>query len=133
MITVSMMLFLSSTPAILAFIPVSSTKFSTMKRSSFILPPAVATSMDTKNYASFLNTLKMAGDADSDETKKSGAIYDDEVEDYNPNPLSNTMRDRLLAEASSGLDSNKSNTNVILYICVGVAILVAVGAQGILF
>jgi len=43
------------------------------------------------------------------------------------------MRARLLAEASTGLDSEKPQTNVILYISVVVAILVALGGQGILF
>jgi len=43
------------------------------------------------------------------------------------------MRDRLLKEASTGLDSEKPQTNVILYISIAVALLVAVGGQGILF
>ena len=43
------------------------------------------------------------------------------------------MRERLLAEASSGLDSEKKQTNVILYISVAVAILVASGGSGILY
>jgi len=60
------------------------------------------------------------------------ALYDDQVVDKKP-VLSDSMRDRLRREASSGLDSEKPQTNVILYISVAVAILVAVGAQGILF
>jgi hypothetical protein len=43
------------------------------------------------------------------------------------------MRDRLIREASTGLDSEKKQTNVILYICVGVAVLVALGGSGILY
>eukprot|EP00588_Corethron_pennatum_P009534 CAMPEP_0194268938 /NCGR_PEP_ID=MMETSP0169-20130528/3197_1 /TAXON_ID=218684 /ORGANISM="Corethron pennatum, Strain L29A3" /LENGTH=120 /DNA_ID=CAMNT_0039010403 /DNA_START=221 /DNA_END=584 /DNA_ORIENTATION=+ len=48
------------------------------------------------------------------------ALYDDQVIDKKP-ALSNSMRDRLLQEASSGLDSEKPQTNVILYISVIVA------------
>ena len=47
--------------------------------------------------------------------------------------ISDSMRERLMAEASTGLDSNKSQTNVILYISVFVAFLVAVGGSGILY
>jgi len=60
------------------------------------------------------------------------ALYDDQVIDKKP-ALSNSMRDRLLQEASSGLDSEKPQTNVILYISVIVAVLVGVAGQGILF
>lgn len=47
--------------------------------------------------------------------------------------ISDSMRARLMAEASTGLDSNQSQTNVILYICIGVAVLVALGGSGILY
>ncbi len=47
--------------------------------------------------------------------------------------ISDSMRERLMAEASTGLDSNQSQTNVILYISVAVALLVAVGGSGILY
>lgn len=43
------------------------------------------------------------------------------------------MRKRLMAEASTGLDSDKKQTNVILYISIAVAILVLLGGEGILY
>lgn len=47
--------------------------------------------------------------------------------------ISDTMRQRLMAEASSGLDSEKKQTNVILYIILGVAVLVILGGAGIFY
>lgn len=47
--------------------------------------------------------------------------------------MSDSMKDKLRREASSGMDSNEKQTNVILYISVAVAILVLLGGQGILF
>jgi hypothetical protein len=47
--------------------------------------------------------------------------------------ISSTMRERLLAEASTGLDSESKQSNVLLYIIAGVAVLVAVGGAGTLF
>ena len=43
------------------------------------------------------------------------------------------MKDRLLREASTGLDPDKKNTNVILYIMGAVAILVIIGGSGTLY
>jgi hypothetical protein len=43
------------------------------------------------------------------------------------------MKERLMREASSGLDSEKKQTNVLLYVILGVAVLVLLGGQGILF
>jgi hypothetical protein len=43
------------------------------------------------------------------------------------------MKERLMREASSGLDSEKKQTNVLLYVILGVAVLVFLGGQGILF
>mmetsp|Transcript_29200 Transcript_29200/g.42853 ORF Transcript_29200/g.42853 Transcript_29200/m.42853 type:complete len:150 (-) Transcript_29200:361-810(-) len=62
-----------------------------------------------------------------------GTFYDDEVDPQIKDPLSDNMRQRLMREASTGLDSNQKQTNVILYISVGIAVLVALGGQGILF
>lgn len=62
----------------------------------------------------------------------SGDLYDDEVEAYK-DPLSDSMRSKLMREASSGLDSEQKQTNVILYISIAVVILVALGGQGIFF
>jgi len=43
------------------------------------------------------------------------------------------MRQRLMREASSGLDSESKQTNVLLYIIAGIAALVLIGGQGILY
>lgn len=43
------------------------------------------------------------------------------------------MRARLMAEASTGLDSNSRQTNVLLYIIAGVAVLVVLGGKGIFY
>merc|ERR1719253_1371291 len=61
-----------------------------------------------------------------------GTVYDDEMPEYR-DPLSDSMRTRLMREASAGLDSEKKQSNVILYISVAVAVLVLLGGQGILF
>ena len=63
---------------------------------------------------------------------KDGTIYDDEVAPAKEN-VSSAMKDRLRREASAGLDSNKGQTNVILYISVAVVLLVLAGGQGILY
>lgn len=47
--------------------------------------------------------------------------------------ISDSMKERLMREASTGLDAEQKQTNVLLYIIVGVAVLVALGGQGILF
>jgi len=62
-----------------------------------------------------------------------GTFYDDEVEPVRVDPLSGSMKERLRREASTGMDSEKGQTNVILYISVAVAILVALGGSGILY
>jgi len=61
-------------------------------------------------------------------------FYDDEI-DTEPvkEGISDSMKARLTAEASSGLDSEKSQTNVILYISVIVVGLIALAGGGILF
>ena len=61
-----------------------------------------------------------------------GTVYDDETPEYR-DPLSDNMRARLMKEASTGLDSNQKQTNVILYISIAVAVLVLLGGQGILY
>ena len=43
------------------------------------------------------------------------------------------MKARLLREASTGLDSDQKQTNVILYIVAAVALLVILGGQGIFY
>merc|ERR1711935_646207 len=80
--------------------------------------------------------LKMA---DGDEDGKSkissdGTFYDDEI-DTAPikSGISDSMKARLMAEAATGLDSDKPQTNVILYISIVVIALVALAGGGILF
>eukprot|EP00567_Pseudictyota_dubia_P015128 CAMPEP_0197437566 /NCGR_PEP_ID=MMETSP1175-20131217/4786_1 /TAXON_ID=1003142 /ORGANISM="Triceratium dubium, Strain CCMP147" /LENGTH=165 /DNA_ID=CAMNT_0042967131 /DNA_START=32 /DNA_END=529 /DNA_ORIENTATION=+ len=73
-----------------------------------------------------------AEEASKVQVNADGTVYDDEVEAYR-DPLSDNMRARLMREASTGLDSEKKQTNVILYISIGVAILVLLGGQGILY
>jgi hypothetical protein len=43
------------------------------------------------------------------------------------------MKERLKREASSGLDSEVKQTNVILYIIAAVGVLVLIGGQGTLY
>jgi len=43
------------------------------------------------------------------------------------------MRERLIREASTGLDADSKQTNVLLYVILGVAVLVIVGGQGIFY
>mmetsp|Transcript_14109 Transcript_14109/g.25522 ORF Transcript_14109/g.25522 Transcript_14109/m.25522 type:complete len:172 (+) Transcript_14109:13-528(+) len=62
-----------------------------------------------------------------------GTIYDDEILQPPRENVSSSMKERLKREASAGLDSESSNTNVILYIAVAVALLVAAGGSGILY
>merc|ERR1712127_656702 len=85
--------------------------------------------------------LKMSegGEPTSEEVVQSkvsadGTFYDDEL-DSAPikTGISDGMRAKLMAEASTGLDSEQSQTNVILYICAAVAVLVALGGSGILY
>lgn len=90
------------------------------------------------------NTKRMSADPTTEDVQKfrkevaasagDGTVYDDEpmLEPIREN-VSNSMKERLMREASVGLDSDKSQTNVILYVSVAVAILVALGGQGILY
>lgn len=79
------------------------------------------------------NRFFMSDNGEAEEKpKQDGALYDDEVAPYK-DPISNSMRERLIREASTGLDADKPQTNVILYISIGVAILVLLGGNGIFF
>jgi hypothetical protein len=75
--------------------------------------------------------------SETDETPKPSSdttFYDDEVDSTPSKPvISNAMRERLIAEASAGLDSDSKQPNVLLYIMGAVVILVALGGQGIFF
>eukprot|EP00550_Attheya_septentrionalis_P002094 CAMPEP_0198291530 /NCGR_PEP_ID=MMETSP1449-20131203/9026_1 /TAXON_ID=420275 /ORGANISM="Attheya septentrionalis, Strain CCMP2084" /LENGTH=98 /DNA_ID=CAMNT_0043990183 /DNA_START=217 /DNA_END=513 /DNA_ORIENTATION=+ len=67
------------------------------------------------------------------ETPADGTYYDDEIEPAPQETLSNSMRERLIREASTGLDSDKPQANVILYISVAVLLLVLAAGKDILF
>jgi hypothetical protein len=43
------------------------------------------------------------------------------------------MRERLLREATSGLDADRKQTNVLLYIILGTAVLVILGGKGVFY
>lgn len=47
--------------------------------------------------------------------------------------ISDSMRARLMKEASTGLDADAKQTNVLLYIIAGVAVLVVLGGAGIFY
>ena len=47
--------------------------------------------------------------------------------------ISETMKERLMREASTGLDADKPQTNVILYIIAAVAVLVLLGGKDIFY
>lgn len=103
---------------------------------AFTVQPAAFTPVTSSQKIRHVRLL-MSKDADEqppkvEEVKATGTFYDDEVEEYK-DPLSDSMRQRLMREASSGLDSEKKSPNVILYISVAVAILVALAGQDIFF
>jgi hypothetical protein len=76
----------------------------------------------------------MAEEEKKVETSADGTFYDDEKEpEVKKEGISDSMKAKLLAEASTGLDSNKAQTNVILYIIAAIAVLVILGGQGIFF
>ena len=56
-----------------------------------------------------------------------------QVEPAQKEGISDSMKQRLLREASTGLDSDQKQTNVILYIVAAVALLVIIGGQGIFY
>jgi hypothetical protein len=80
--------------------------------------------------------LKMAGEETKEEVEakqSDGTFYDDEVEPVKKESLSDSMRARLLAEASTGLDSDSKQTNVLLYVIAAVAVLVILGGKDVLY
>lgn len=78
-------------------------------------------------------SLRMS-EEESPKTSLDGTFYDDEVDLTPVKPaISNAMRDRLLAEASAGLDSESKQANVLLYIMGAVAVLVLLAGQGIFY
>jgi hypothetical protein len=47
--------------------------------------------------------------------------------------ISETMKERLIREAATGLDADQKQSNVILYIMAAVAVLVVLGGKDILY
>jgi hypothetical protein len=47
--------------------------------------------------------------------------------------ISETMKERLMREAATGLDSDQKQSNVILYIMAAMAVLVVLGGKDILY
>lgn len=80
----------------------------------------------------------MSSNGGDEETKAvispDGTFYDDEVDSApKKEGISDSMRERLMREASTGLDADTKNTNVLLYIIIGVAVLVVLGGAGIFY
>jgi len=82
---------------------------------------------------------QMSSDPEGEQQKQptissDGTFYDDEI-DSAPvkDGISDSMKARLMREASTGLDSDKAQTNVILYIILGVSVLVLLGGAGIFY
>lgn len=97
-----------------------------------------SSSKGRSNALLLASILKMSSNG-GDEREKGkilddGNFYDDEI-DTEPIKagISDSMKARLTREASSGLDSEKAQTNTILYISVIVVALVALAGGGILF
>jgi len=110
-----------------AFTPAASRS---VKKARFV-PPAVplASRAHQNPWA-----LRMAEDKKEGEVSADGTFYDDEKEpEVKKEGISDSMKAKLMAEASTGLDSNQKQTNVLLYIILGVAVLVILGGQGIFF
>jgi hypothetical protein len=102
-----------------------------VKKARFV-PPAVP-HLSSRGVPQNPWALQMSQE-DKKEASSDGTFYDDEKEpEVQKTGLSDSMRERLMAEASTGLDSNQKQTNVILYIILGVAVLVILGGQGIFF
>lgn len=47
--------------------------------------------------------------------------------------ISESMKDRLIREASTGMDSEQKQTNVLLYIIAAVGVLVLLGGKDVLY
>mmetsp|Transcript_10862 Transcript_10862/g.13859 ORF Transcript_10862/g.13859 Transcript_10862/m.13859 type:complete len:168 (-) Transcript_10862:363-866(-) len=137
--------------------PTRASKYAPMKRVGFATPPpsfnrgrcnnGVCMSSDPEAEAAKLReqaqklreeAAEAAGVTVEELTEvvrnSDGTVYDDDPMLEAPREnVSNAMKERLRREASTGLDSNSSQTNVILYISVAVVLLVALGGQGILY
>eukprot|EP00547_Thalassionema_nitzschioides_P014661 CAMPEP_0194238118 /NCGR_PEP_ID=MMETSP0158-20130606/4947_1 /TAXON_ID=33649 /ORGANISM="Thalassionema nitzschioides, Strain L26-B" /LENGTH=105 /DNA_ID=CAMNT_0038972303 /DNA_START=65 /DNA_END=382 /DNA_ORIENTATION=- len=81
--------------------------------------------------------FKMAQEEDAPkqpETFQDGTFYDDEIDSApKKDGISDSMKAKLLAEATSGLDSETKQSNSILYIMGAMAVLVVLGGKGIFY
>lgn len=103
-----------------------------VKKARFVPPATPFTSKGAQNPFA----LRMAEEETKEEVEakqRDGTFYDDEVEPVKKETLSDSMRARLLAEASTGLDADSKQTNVLLYVIAAVAVLVILGGKDILY
>jgi hypothetical protein len=110
----------------------SSVAYRSVKKARFVPPAVPFTSKGAQNPFA----LRMAAEETKEEVEakeSDGTFYDDDVEPVKKETLSDSMRARLLAEASTGLDSDSKQTNVLLYVMAAVAVLVLLGGKDILF
>mmetsp|Transcript_49596 Transcript_49596/g.142739 ORF Transcript_49596/g.142739 Transcript_49596/m.142739 type:complete len:146 (-) Transcript_49596:67-504(-) len=99
-------------------------------------PANFVSAAETPSAAMAWTLLKMSEGEENAQEKISadGTFYDDEVDSApKKQGISDDMRARLVKEASTGLDSNQKQTNVLLYIILGVAVLVVLGGAGIFY
>jgi hypothetical protein len=66
-------------------------------------------------------------------SSNSSFLFVHKVEPAEKIGISQSMKERLLREASTGLDPDQKSANVLLYIIGAVALLVILGGQGILY
>lgn len=123
--------------ALLCALLASSQSFSpvanrSVKKARFVPPAAPFTTKGAQNPFA----LQMAAEETKEEVEgkpSDGTFYDDEADPVKKETLSDSMRARLLAEASTGLDSDSKQTNVLLYIMAAVGVLVLLGGKDILY
>jgi|AntRauTorckE5430_2_1112549.scaffolds.fasta_scaffold00276_14 hypothetical protein len=99
---------------------------------AFTVKPATFTPVTSSKKIRQISFMAIDADDEVKAAAKTGDLYDDEVQEYK-DPLSDGMRQKLMREASSGLDSEKPQTNVILYISIAVVVLAGLAGQGIFF
>ena len=128
----TIILFIAALAVATAFAPselpaarkMAATSYAQMKR----LNGFAAASFNSRSRVCNGGVCKMVSDGED------GTVYDDEpMSEPERDTMSESMKERLRREASVGLDSDKPQSNVILYISAVVALLVLVGGQGTLY
>lgn len=125
--------------AVAAFAPSSQT----VRRAKFVSGARPATSKLVRQLVALQMSTDGGGGGGEEQDKQviaeskisaDGTFYDDELDSApKKEGLSDSMRARLMAEASTGLDSDSKQTNVILYIIGVVGVLVVLGGAGIFY